>query len=141
MKARSKATKPAMSIFSLVLTLSLLVANISQGQTLTGGEPQASNTPTLRYLGTVDDEMLFQLQFYNAPGNKFRVFILDAEGDELYGGSFSDKNFDKKFQLPKSYKDKIVFRISEATGKQLHQFEVNTKMVEEVQVRRVVVKL
>ncbi|HYE55284.1 MAG TPA: hypothetical protein VD996_10585 [Chitinophagaceae bacterium] len=138
MKTRSsKATRTIVRLFSaFTLVVLLSLANSTYAQTMVSAQAPATAQAALKYLGAHEDGMLFHLQFRNEAGAKFRVSIHDAQGEELFNGVFSDKNFDKKFQLPKVTKDKIAFTITELNGKQLHLFEVNTRFVEEVLVRR-----
>jgi len=137
MKTRSSKATSFVSVFSAFMLIVLLgVGNNLHAQTLVSTQTTSTTQAALKYLGTQEDAMYFHVQFRNDAGSKFRLAIYDAQGEELYNVVFNDKAFDKKFQLPKAFKDKIVFTISEPGGKQLHLFEVNTKVAEEVSVRR-----
>lgn len=101
-------------------------------------DPRVPNA-VITHVGSTSESLVFQVNLANQTGERFTLIIRDNTGTTLYRGAFSDKNFSKKFQLPKGDSDKIVFVIRSASGNSTESFEVNsnTRLVEEVVVRRV----
>lgn len=93
----------------------------------------------ISYLSTSDNALLFEIKVANETGEKFTVLIKDNTGTTLYRGVYNEKNFNKKFQFPKVDNDKLVFIVRSASGNKTESFEINsnTRMVEEVVVKRV----
>ena len=56
----------------------------------------------IRYIGTLDDQPLFQIEFDNKEGIAYRISITDETGETLYTEKFSAKKFSKKFKLENS---------------------------------------
>src|ERR1700748_3430480 len=71
----------------------------------------AEKAPEVKYLGTYEDAVLFNVTVDNPTGTKFSVQILDEEGTQLFNEIYTDKKFDKRFKLPKSEKHKLTFVI------------------------------
>ena len=57
----------------------------------------------VKYTGLdVNNLLSFNVKYSNPTGNTFSLVVLDENGDQLFKGSYGDKNFDKTFKLPKS---------------------------------------
>jgi hypothetical protein len=82
---------------------------------------------------------LFNVKIENTAGEKFTILIKDDMGTTLYRGTFSDKEFNKKFQLPKTDHNRFVFTVKSDSGNKTESFEVNssTRVVEDVVVKKV----
>src|ERR1700733_11282183 len=107
-------------------TLFLLAVVTAQAQTSTpsGGEKQDSTL--VKYLGTQDDMMIFNVAYKNPGGAPFDVIITDQDRTQLYQGSFKDKEFFKQFRLPKGEKDKITFTVRPSKDADIAKtFEIN----------------
>ena len=93
----------------------------------------------INHIGTNNGMMLFEVKVENVSGEKFRVIVKDVDGTVLFQDSYDDKNFSKKFMIPKTDSDKLVFVIksSSATKSQSFQINSNTRVVEEVVVKRI----
>jgi hypothetical protein len=91
----------------------------------------------IKYLGTVDDAVIFDVVFDNPNGGKFSVTVLDETGNQLFQEVYSDKKFDKKFKLPKSDRNKLTFVIRNYKDTDMKQsFEINTHYTEDVVVTK-----
>ena len=98
-------------------------------------QAQDTDTPVIspveiRYLGTVDDQPVFQVDFDNATEKNVRVSITDENGILLYGGRSNEKKFSKKFKFEKAGIDPVKLTFTLTTGKerQSQVFEINTKV-------------
>ena len=98
-------------------------------------QAQDTDTPVIspveiKYLGTVDDQPVFQVDFDNLTEKNVRVSITDENGILLYGGKSNEKKFSKKFKFEKSGIDPVKLTFTLTTGKerQSQVFEINTKV-------------
>ncbi len=119
--------------FCLILTVAT-----AQAQTVTPGAGQ-SESATVKYLGTQDDMIVFNVSYANPEGNKFQLIVKDQDGTQLYQNIFNEKTFYKQFRLPRADKDRFVFIIhngKEADVVKTFEINVSSRFVQEVAVRR-----
>jgi|SRR5687767_2412642 len=92
------------------------------------------------YVTGGNESLFFDVKVDNAEGEKFTIVVRDDNATTLYRGTFSDKNFKKRFVLPKTESSKLTFHIKGESGFKSESFEINTnsRIVEEVIVRKVV---
>jgi hypothetical protein len=98
----------------VILGTSLLIAlSTAQAQTVAPAPANAqSENAMVKYFGTQDasaaevkyiagkdGDVLFNVVYNNATGQRFSVIVLDEFGNQLYQNFFSDKKFDRKFKL------------------------------------------
>jgi hypothetical protein len=92
----------------------------------------------VKYIGNVEDAVVFSVSYNNPTNNKFVVTVLDEDGTKLFQSAYSDKKFDKRFKLPKTDKSKLTFEIRNNREIELRQtFEINTRIVEDVVVTKI----
>ena len=84
----------------------------------------------VKYIGNNEDGVFFNVKYNNEKGETFNVVINDQSGEELYSGIFDDKNFDKKFLLPKGVAASAI-TIAVTAGKEnfVQTYSLNTKAV------------
>jgi hypothetical protein len=118
---------------ALVLILS------SAGYVASANPDPGTNATVIKHLGATNEALVFQVNVANEKGEKFSIVIKDNSGVILYRGVYNDKNFNKKFHLPKENSDKIVFVVKTAAGNKTESFEINSqsRTIEEVVVKRV----
>ncbi len=99
----------------------------------------ATTTAAVKHLGNPPGSAVFQVLYDNPSGEKFTVTIRDIDGSTLYQDSYTDRKFDKKYQLPKEQAEKLKFIIKGTKTNQVQTFEVNssTRVIEELVVRKV----
>ena len=117
--------------------LILMVAS-AQAQTIASGAGQGESA-IVKYLGTQDDMIVFNVSYANPEGSKFQLIIKDQDGTQLYQNIFNEKTFYKQFRLPKADKDRIIFVIrngKEAEVVKTFEVNVNSRFVQEVAVRK-----
>ena len=93
----------------------------------------------VKYTGLdVNNLLSFNVKYSNPTGNTFSLVVLDENGDQLFKGSYGDKNFDKTFKLPKSEVSKVTFVIEDTKQGSKEKFDVNinTRVVEDVTVSK-----
>jgi hypothetical protein len=116
----------------------ILVVATAQAQTIVSGAGQ-SESVIVKYLGTQDDMIVFNVSYANPEGSKFQLIIKDQDGTQLYQNIFNEKPFYKQFRLPKADKDRIIFVIrngKEAEVVKTFEVNVNSRFVQEVAVRK-----
>ena len=89
------------------------------------GEP---DSVAIKYIGTLDDQPLFQIEFENKEGIVYRVSIADETGETLYAEKFSDKKFSRKFKLesPELNHSKLTFTVTSVKEKHTQVFLINS---------------
>ena len=123
--------------FGALFILSIATAH---AQSTASGAGPTDNAATVKYLGTQDDMIVFNVAYDNPQGSKFLVTIKDQDGNQLYQRFYSDKSFYKQFKLPKTDKDKVVFIFrndQEAPIVKTFAVNVNSRFVQEVAIKKV----
>ncbi len=99
-----------------------------------------TGTIAVQYLGSVDNQPVFQIEFENTSGVPVQVYIKDDEGNTIYFEKFRDKKFSKKFRFdqPLEQSMKLTFTLATEKEKQTQVFEVNTsiRMIQDVVVTK-----
>lgn len=99
----------------------------------------AADKVEIRYTG-VDkfNQLSFNVKYSNPSGNIFNLSVLDENGEILFKGFYSDKQFDKTFKLPKSEVSKLTFAIEDGKDSFKQKFDVNikTQVIEDVVVSK-----
>jgi hypothetical protein len=93
----------------------------------------------IKYLGTLDGQPVFQVEFENTNAEKLSVSLRDEYGTVLYDERFKDKKFSKKFKLETGADPvKLKFTLSNEKENQTEVFQINTnvRVVQDVVVTR-----
>jgi hypothetical protein len=118
----------------------LMIAVAAHAQSADSVLSSKESAAVVKYLGTQDDMLVFNVAYSNADGSKFQLTVKDQDGSQLYQNSFSDKSFYKQFRLPKADKDRIVFIIRdgrhEADIVKAFEINVNSRFVQDVAVKK-----
>jgi hypothetical protein len=128
------------SIIAAVLFLSAQTKTNAQSSIYKNVVVEASaqdNKLQVKYLGNNEDGVLFNVKYNNANAADFSIIVTDETGEVLYKNDFNDKNFDRKFMLPKIY-SKVVFSVRNDKDKSEQAFTINvsSRIVEDVVVSR-----
>ncbi len=91
----------------------------------TAGSSIAS-TAAVSYLGCNTDQLSFLVKYETENGEKFNITITDADGNELFNESFSDKKFSKIFKTPLET-GSLIFAICNLKNKEEKKFQVSTE--------------
>ena len=126
----------AASMIASAMLLSLLpFAGSSQGV-----YKALKNAPIIKYIGTVEDKLVFQVDLDNVTDKQLFVSIKDDEGIILFTEKVKDLKFSKKFAFEKEeFRDrKITFEVHSTKANTAQTFEVshNLRMVEDVVITR-----
>ena len=96
-------------------------------------------TATIKYLGTQDEMILFNVSYANADGSRVQLLVKDEQGNLLYQSSFTDKAYNKQYWFPKSDNNRLVFIIRDGREADiLKTFEVNvsSRYIHDVAVKK-----
>lgn len=102
-------------------------------------EDAQTEKASVKYLGTQDDMIVFNVSYPNPDGTRFQLTIKDQDGSALYQNSFTERSFYKQFRLPKADRDRIVFVFhnnSEADIVRAFEVNVNSRLVHEVAIKK-----
>jgi hypothetical protein len=111
----------------------------ARAQSASAGEGQ-NEKATVKYLGTQDDMIVFNVSYANPEGTRFELVIKDQDGSMVYQNNFSDKSFYKQFRLPKTDKDRIFFVFHnnhDADVVKTFEVNVNSHFVNAVAIKKI----
>ena len=119
-------TKPIMALlFSMML---------GKGGSDKGG------TADVKFVPITETRGVFNVSYDNTAASRFSLQIQDEDGNPLYQHIYTDRKFNKNFQLadPENY-PRLIFVIHNLSDNTFQRFEVeaNTRLIEEVDVREV----
>jgi hypothetical protein len=93
----------------------------------------------VKYIGSNEEGALINIKYNNEKGENFRIVIKDQSGEELYTGTFDDKNFDRRFLFPKENEaNNIIISLRSASENfvQTYKVSIKTSMVQDVLVSK-----
>jgi hypothetical protein len=122
--------------FCVVALLTFTAANAQSG----GSAPVSIvEAATVKFLGTQDDMLIFNVNYDNPKGSRFVIAVRDQNGNQLYQDIFTDKAFYRQFRLPKTDKDQVVFVIRKEQGAPIVKtfaVNINSHFVQEVAIKK-----
>ena len=129
-------------IAKVILGTSLLLTLVrAQAQTVTPSPSDSqSENATVKYLGTQDDMVVFNVSYNNPDGSRFMLIVKDQDGSQIYSNSFTDRSFYRQFRLPKADKDRIVFIFRDGHDADIvktFEINVNSRFIREVAIKKV----
>ena len=124
------------STFFKLAMVSLLLFNsfgILQAQSVS-----KSPNAEIKYIGMVDDKLVFEVNYKNEAEAGFLLEIRDGNGFEFYSAKFKQKNFKKRYAIDKNELGNIslTFVVASEGNLQQQEFDVNTssRIVDEIRV-------
>ena len=124
------------STFFKLAMVSLLLFNsfgILQAQSVS-----ESPNAEIKYIGMVDDKLVFEVNYKNEAEAGFLLEIRDGNGFEFYSAKFKQKNFKKRYAIDKNELGNIslTFVLASEGNLQQQEFDVNTssRIVDEIRV-------
>lgn len=122
-------SKPGTLARNIFLASVLMLGIITSVQAQDSKKTDAAAV-AIKYLGSVDNQPVFQVAFENLRQENVHVSITDENGVELYGEKFKEKKFSKRFKFEKLGTEtfKLRFTLSSDSEKLSQVFEVNTKV-------------
>lgn len=127
-------------VFAIALFIGISVVGFANGRDSVVVHGAGASAAEVKYIAGKDGDILFNVVYNNATGQRFSLIVLDEFGNEIYQNSFSDKKFDRKFKLadPEST-NKLTFVIRNYGDNSVQRFQVDAsnRMIEEVEVKEV----
>jgi hypothetical protein len=121
------------SILATVLFLTAqnkVLANTAVSNTIQTEKGLAEKV-SVKYVGSSDENLLFHVNYNNADGKSFNLFVTDENGETIYSTNVKAKSYEKTFALPKALDlNKIKFTIRSSEGSYSQSFSVNVKTIE-----------
>ena len=89
-----------------------------------------AETIAIQYVGNVDNQPVFQIEFENKEQKPVQVSIKDEDGNTLYFEKIKDKKFSRKFKFERLDAEdmKLTFTLTTEKEKHVQVFEVNTSV-------------
>jgi hypothetical protein len=119
---------------------SFLVLSLAPSLVHAQGNILPTDPVVIKYVGTLDDEPVFLIEFDNKNEELLTVSIKDDGGNILYVEKFNGKKFSKKFKYLTSDQPnvRLSFTLSGDKEKQTQVFAVNsnTRVIQDVVVTR-----
>jgi hypothetical protein len=120
-----KSVVKALAVVAAALVV--IVSNPLASQA-NGGSKKASindEQVSVRYVGTTDNNVVFQVQYENPTGEKFSLIIKNDNGDVVYHQQFSETHFSKNVYIENADTDIApTFVIRNANNEIVRQFRV-----------------
>ena len=133
MKTQSSGLRYTLVKFIMVWVLLVNSLGILQAQGLS-----KSPSAEIKYIGIVDDKLVFEIAYNSDGQNVFSVEIKDEAGYQFYYGKFKQKSFRKQFAIDKAElnNSSISFELSSLGSVKKEVFDINAsaRIVEEVSV-------
>lgn len=124
---------------ALLLNLSF-TAHATSEKPRKEGHPGNASTATVNYAGIQEGSPLFNVLYNNISGAKFSVKVLDAEGNRIFLGTYTDRKFDKFFKILNTEgQGRLIFIITSFQDNSSQTFEISTdsRMVEDIEVKEI----
>ncbi len=121
------------SLFAIAISTAAISATASP---VSGGDP-LEKTAEVRYVGTNEESLIFDVKYNNVNGTRFLVTIKDENGTTIFQDAFSDINFNKRFLL-KLETNKVVFILGDKTNRHTESFSISKEIrtIEDVAVKK-----
>ena len=138
MQTNVRAVKKGFVNFLLVafFLVSLLPQNVLAQEN--PSEPPAASL--IKYLGLVEDQLLFNVDVENKNTERCRIIIQDEQGEVFYKQDFKNERFAKTFGINKGEIEgkNLVFILVKGKNRHEHVFHVttNTRIIEDVVVAK-----
>jgi hypothetical protein len=108
----------------LILSIAVLTSLSSFAQDSTS--TVAAEPAYVNFLRVTNGQLFFTVKFNNPGGRRFDIVVNDSDGENLYRGNFSGKEFGKVFRAPAEL-GKLYISIRPYGQKTEHKFEISSE--------------
>jgi hypothetical protein len=120
--------KSVVKAIAVVATALVVIVSNPLASKANGGGTKASindEQVSVKYVGTNDDRVVFQVQFENPTGEKFALIIKNDNGDVVYHQQFNGTHFAKNVYFENTDGEiEPTFIIRNANNEVVRQFHV-----------------
>ena len=126
-----------LAAFVFISANNKVVAQSSNAQPVSVTSTSTNSNVQVKYLSAIEDAVLLSVKYNNTTSGIYTVKVADQFGETLYENDFTNKQFDKKFQIPKSM-GSVTISVTNYKDKTNQSFAINigSKVIEDVVVRR-----
>lgn len=123
------------SLFAIAIAVITVPASAHSFLSVEPSEKSAD----IKYLGSEDQALVFNVTYNNASASRFFVTIKDENGATIFQNVYTDGKFNKNFILRRTDAGKVYFIISDKKNRYMESFEISTetRVVENVVVKRI----
>ena len=109
----------------VILVSNPLASHANGGDNNTKKTAFADDQVTVKYVGTTENNIVFQVQFENPTGEKFSLIIKNDNGDVVFHQAFNETHFSKNVYFENTDSDiQPTFIIRNANNEIVRQFRV-----------------
>lgn len=122
-----------------IVFFTAVLALFTFGTVLTANAQDGNNPVAIKYIGSIGNQPVFQVEFDNQTEEEILVVLKDSDGNTLYTEKFQGKHFAKRFQLSRYENDlQVTLSLTSRKDRQTQQYQINraTRMVEDVTVTK-----
>ena len=120
--------KAVAKVIAVALTALVMIVSNPLASQANGGAKKATITDdqvSVKYVGTTDNKVVFQVAFENPTGEKFSLIIKNDNGDVVYHQQFNETHFAKNVYFENTDTDITpTFVIRNANNEIVRQFRV-----------------
>lgn len=120
--------KAVAKVIAVALTALVVIVSNPLASQANGGSKKTTLTDdqvTVKYVGTTDNKVVFQVAFENPTGEKFALIIKNDNGDVVYHQQFNETHFAKNVYFENTDADIApTFIIRNANNEIVRQFRV-----------------
>lgn len=120
--------KAVAKVIAVALTALVMIVSNPLASQANGGAKKATITDdqvSVKYVGTTDNKVVFQVAFENPTGEKFSLIIKNDNGDVVYHQQFNETHFAKNVYFENTDADITpTFVIRNANNEIVRQFRV-----------------
>jgi hypothetical protein len=128
------------TISKLAVVIAVAILSITNVNATGKDNIKKENPVEVKFLGNLNEQPVFQIQFDNATEEEILFVMRDAEGTVIYSEKFSGKKFSKKFQFEKADLSDLNVQLELFSKKnnetQAYTISKSTRTVDEVVVSR-----
>jgi hypothetical protein len=129
--------KPVVKAFAVASAALVILVSNPLASRANGGDNNTKKTAfaddqvTVKYIGTNENNVVFQVQFENPTGEKFSLIIKNDNGDVVFHQTFNETHFSKNVYFENAGSDiQPTFVIRNANNEVVRQFRVVKTLTE-----------
>ena len=133
MKKQTTLTSASHYFFARLFACMITIGSVSFASA-----QDSIDQPELKYMGSLNGKVVFELGFQSTGKESFLVEIIDQDGYELYREKSRDRHFKKQFAIEKTDLENNIISVLVTSKGRLQKFDINRsmRMVEDIRIVR-----